>query len=161
MNDAPKPGGWIRRPPVRALSIWRPWAGLIAARIKPVENRPWSSPYRGELWVHAASKWDGEGCRRFFDHRGIDPELACSWDPDAHPGGIVAVAELAEVCTASANAGEVVCGCGPWAARGQNHLRLEQVIALPAPVPCRGQLGLWTPDQRLLSAVDAQLRERP
>jgi ASCH domain len=36
-----------------ALSIRQPWAWLIVNGYKDVENRTWSTPYRGEFLVHA------------------------------------------------------------------------------------------------------------
>lgn len=41
---------------MRALTIRQPFALLIIAGIKPVENRNWSTNYRGPLLIHAASK---------------------------------------------------------------------------------------------------------
>lgn len=32
----------------------QPWAELIIAGTKPVENRKWTTPYRGRLYIHAA-----------------------------------------------------------------------------------------------------------
>jgi len=43
---------------MKALSIWQPWAELIAAGIKDVENRPWATSHRGPLVVQAGLKWD-------------------------------------------------------------------------------------------------------
>lgn len=41
---------------MRALTIRQPFALLIVDGIKPVENRTWSTNYRGPLLIHAASK---------------------------------------------------------------------------------------------------------
>lgn len=38
---------------IPCLSIRQPWAWLIVNGHKPVENRDWSTPFRGELLVHA------------------------------------------------------------------------------------------------------------
>lgn len=38
---------------MRALSIRQPWAWLIVNGHKPIENREWSTQYRGPLLIHA------------------------------------------------------------------------------------------------------------
>ena len=49
---------------LQALTLWRPWAGLVAAKVKPIENRDWPPPDRligKRLAIHAGKKWDREG----------------------------------------------------------------------------------------------------
>jgi ASCH domain len=44
---------------MRALSIKQPWAGLIAAGIKDIENRSWRTRYRGGVLIHASTGRSG------------------------------------------------------------------------------------------------------
>lgn len=44
---------------MKAISLWQPWATLIAIGAKRIETRSWSTSYRGPLAIHAAKKWDG------------------------------------------------------------------------------------------------------
>ena len=39
---------------MRTLSIRQPWAWLVATGIKPIENRKWTTRYRGPLAIQAA-----------------------------------------------------------------------------------------------------------
>ena len=39
---------------MKALSLWQPWASLVAFGKKKVETRPWTTRYRGPLAIHAA-----------------------------------------------------------------------------------------------------------
>lgn len=39
---------------MKALSIWEPWASLIACGTKRIETRSWSTEYRGPLLICAA-----------------------------------------------------------------------------------------------------------
>lgn len=39
----------------KALSIKQPWAYLIAAGIKDIENRTWKTSYRGRVLIHASA----------------------------------------------------------------------------------------------------------
>ena len=38
---------------MKALSIKQPWAWLICAGYKDIENRDWSTKFRGRIYVHA------------------------------------------------------------------------------------------------------------
>jgi hypothetical protein len=42
---------------MKALSIRQPWAWLIIAGHKDVENRTWSTRHRGPLLIHAGTNW--------------------------------------------------------------------------------------------------------
>lgn len=41
---------------IPALSLWQPWASLIAWGEKSIETRGWSTAYRGPLAIHAAKR---------------------------------------------------------------------------------------------------------
>lgn len=45
---------------IKAISLWEPWASLIATGAKTVETRSWHTKYRGELLICAAKKRDKE-----------------------------------------------------------------------------------------------------
>jgi hypothetical protein len=42
---------------MRCLSLWQPWATLLAAGLKRVETRSWALKHGGPLLVHAARHW--------------------------------------------------------------------------------------------------------
>lgn len=44
---------------MKALSIKQPWAYLIAAGIKDIENRTWKVNFRGKVFIHASAKSAG------------------------------------------------------------------------------------------------------
>lgn len=39
---------------MKAISLWQPWASLIATRAKTIETRSWATKYRGPLVICAA-----------------------------------------------------------------------------------------------------------
>lgn len=39
---------------MRALTLWQPWASLVACGAKKIETRSWGTPYRGPVLIHAA-----------------------------------------------------------------------------------------------------------
>lgn len=41
---------------MRALTLWQPWAQLVALGVKVIETRSWGTKYRGPLLIHAAAR---------------------------------------------------------------------------------------------------------
>jgi hypothetical protein len=104
------------------LTVRQPWASLIVDGIKDVENRSWSTDYRGRLWIHAgASRVDDEP-----DYR----ELAA----DAPRGVVLGSVTLVDVVRDARS---------PWAMSGQCHWLLAGATRLKVAVPANGRLGLW------------------
>lgn len=78
---------------MKAISIWQPWATLIAIGAKRMETRSWSTTYRGPLAIHASKKWTPELARLATEH----PFRQHLIGHDLPRGAIVAVAELVAV----------------------------------------------------------------
>lgn len=45
---------------MKAISLWQPWASLVAVGAKKIETRSWATKYRGSLAIHATKKWNLE-----------------------------------------------------------------------------------------------------
>jgi len=58
MSDQPKQSTVEETIP--CLSLWQPWATLMAIGAKKNETRSWETMYRGPLAIHAAKKWSGD-----------------------------------------------------------------------------------------------------
>ena len=43
---------------MRIITLWQPWASLMALNEKHIETRSWMTRYRGELAIHAAQRFD-------------------------------------------------------------------------------------------------------
>lgn len=41
---------------IQTISLWQPWASLIALNFKQYETRGWATNYRGVLAIHAAKR---------------------------------------------------------------------------------------------------------
>lgn len=54
---------------MKCLSLWQPWATLVAVGAKRIETRCWSTKYRGPLAIHAAAKWS----KNLFDVASAEP----------------------------------------------------------------------------------------
>lgn len=46
---------------MKALSFRHPWAWLIVAGYKDIENRSWPTNFRGRVYIHASRKFDEVG----------------------------------------------------------------------------------------------------
>lgn len=44
---------------IPCISLWHPWAHLMAINAKYIETRSWPITHRGPLAIHAAKKWQG------------------------------------------------------------------------------------------------------
>jgi hypothetical protein len=74
---------------MKTLSIWQPWASLIAHEHKRVETRDWGTNYRGPILIHASKRWTREERE----------DAALLWPgplPGLPLGAVVAVARLAK-----------------------------------------------------------------
>ncbi len=49
---------YIRSCRVKTLSVKQPWAALLCAGVKDVENRSWKIAHRGTLLIHASAQED-------------------------------------------------------------------------------------------------------
>jgi hypothetical protein len=79
-------------PAARYLSVRQPWAQLIVAGVKPIENRPWSTAYRGPLFIHASRTPSATPLAAINERYGL--QLAAD---QFQFGGIVGVVTLASI----------------------------------------------------------------
>lgn len=154
---------------MRGISIRPPWADAVVDGHKGVENRRRGFPrnYRGLLLVQAALTWSPRG--------GADPRVLNVY-PDLRrmparpargelvpPFTLGAVLGTVELVDAHRDAG---C-CRPWGessyvedggtVRGDLvHLVLEAAHRFAEPIPARGFVGLWVPDEDLRLEVEAR-----
>src|SRR6056297_741124 len=120
---------------MKALSINQPWAWAICHAGKDVENRDWSTRFRGPFLIHAGLKIDRSAWDEIAEISGQRP-------PDDLPtGGIVGQATI----LGCGEAFDDECPEGsPWFF-GRYGFSLCDQKALPFR-PCKGALGFFTPD---------------
>lgn len=160
------------RKEARILSLWQPWASLVALGLKKYETRSWGTNYRGRIAIQATAKqpicvsaeleriWRTSGFsldfKRAFavDDRGFRLPLP--------QGCIVAIADLTDCLQMTTR----FRGDAMWQKLaypepllpiseqaslevavgdwqpGRYAWKLENVHALAEPVPCRGAQGL-------------------
>lgn len=137
--------------PLKALSLWQPWAWALIHAGKDVENRPWRTNYRGRLYIHAAKRkptddelWSFlelfEGANRERCHR-IVPNVSSAMEylrSVCWLGGMVGHVDLVDCVRSSGS---------PWGADDQWHWKIANPVAIPF-VPYRGRQGLFNIDWR-------------
>ncbi|HVM07165.1 MAG TPA: ASCH domain-containing protein [Acidimicrobiales bacterium] len=156
---------------MKAISLWQPWASLIAYGVKTIETRSWSTPYRGRIAIHAAKTTKGidqlpgdcegktEGgwvygylgdfqasyCRRTSDegHRG-DTQLVCLVD-DVSPMGSVDLDMPLGAVVATA----MLVDC----------VRTERILWEPDRFDVKGNLVEWSRFAGCPSWADARVAE--
>ncbi len=147
--------------PIRALTLWQPWASLVAWGEKRVETRSWGTTYRGPLIIHAAKTFPVEAREAAFTEpfRSALVAHGLTMLRGLPLGAFVAVAEL-ENCKRitpqyAATLSDQERAFGDYAP-GRVAWELSNICPLPSPLPARGAMGLWTPDGDAASLLTAQ-----
>lgn len=150
----------------RVISLWQPWASLLAGGVKTIETRSWQTPYRGLLFIHAA-KFKNDFTLAMASK--FERRLATMY-ASSHPGRPIHLdlprgAIVGAVILAGCNTSEDLIE------RGLSELELDlgdyspdrfgwscvEPVLFNAPVPTRGQQSLWQLDQPTLNLCLAQL----
>ena len=147
---------------MKALTLWQPWASLVALEHKRVETRCWPTRYRGPLAIHAAAelppKWLGASrhetdfrdelagcfnCRRDCDDRsGLHVDDVIRSLPY---GSVLCIVNL----VACVRTGEVYDDLGTREhifgnyKDGRYAWFLEMIEKFEEPVPAKGNRMLW------------------
>jgi len=161
---------------LKALTIYQPWATLLATGQKRIETRSWATGYRGWLILHAAVKWSADlrelsASPMFAEmlqgtpgYGSTEGTLFTESEPPAPPlGAVVGVAKL--VATDSVDDPRLILSdrerelgdysSGRWA------WIFEEPIAFKNPIPIRGFQGMWNPPPTILEAALKLVRYRP
>lgn len=146
---------------MKAITVWQPWAGALAAGIKENETRGWPTKYRGPIAIHSAMKairhtqsdlYTNDETREVICRRLELPEIID--DPTSFPMGcILATAELVDCIkitpelVATLSTDELALG---GYTLGRYAWKLANVQRLPEPIPAKGRQGLWNWEACLL-----------
>lgn len=157
---------------VNCLSVSNPWSYLIASGIKPVENRLWTTKYRGRLYIHSSGhgfvgipaaiipkdmiKTDSW---HWFHHSWLYPkyniktlgELQKIQKKVIHDntyamvtGCIIGYADLISIETDTNKLSDIQ---KPWAEKGQNYWIFDNAVLFENPIaPIKGRLRIFSYD---------------
>lgn len=126
---------------VPALSVKQPWAALILAGEKTVENRSWTRRLENApVLLHASLGRDR--------HADRDPAVLdvlrrndLAYRLFRQTGELLGTVTLTGIHHAQVCAG---C-CTIWSEPDQYHWQVTSPQVFQDPIPCRGALGLWNP----------------
>lgn len=150
---------------IRVLSVAQPFAALIVAGIKPVENRSWATPYRGQICVHASQsrRWLTAETRAWLADIADDDLKLADWLADHWPAGrspkslsISAIVGRVEVVDCREAEAVRLAELTPWHALDGFAWRLANPARFNTPIPCGGKLNLWKPAVELAEKICAQ-----
>jgi hypothetical protein len=124
---------------MKALSVIMPWPYFIMECGKDVENRTWSTNYRGTILIHCSKKPDPNYRQIFAEYAEEWLENGLSNDTiemliEKYCGHIVGTVKLVD-CVQDSNS--------EWAEPGMWHWVLKNPVLFKEPIPARGSLGLW------------------
>lgn len=132
--------------PFPAITVYQPWASLIAYGFKEFETRGWPAPkrYLGQLIaIHAGRQWGDQEKDWDRVYRQLFPEIRAMPVP---LGCIVAVCRLVAVVPSAQLVGVInprEKATGNFDA-GRYGWQLKVVKRAEPPIPARGQQGIWT-----------------
>ena len=166
---------------MKALTLWQPWATLVALQQKKIETRSWGTTYRGTLAIHASKNMPPEAkalCQEQPFAR------ALNW-VDNHTnrlplGAIVAVCEIADVRDIVVFENSAKLRKYNFATLANEYLDLPRepersfgdytpgrytwflsnIRALVRPIPCRGYQQLWDVTADIEAVINEQLRAK-
>lgn len=132
---------------MKALTLYQPWASLIAWREKQYETRGWSTLYRGPLAIHASKnfKEGREVCAINSFYREALARAGVQHFDNLPIGAVLCLVDLVDVVKTETLNGKISqseehFGDYSW---GRYAWKLENVRVLKYPFTQRGSQGLW------------------
>ena len=135
---------------MKALTLWQPWASLMAYGEKKVETRGWTTKYRGPIAIHSAlaiPRWLGasRNSQQFHDAMMKIAYANGMFENGMPKGVILAVGDLVAIeptdkVRADLSPQEVLFGNYD---DGRYAWFFENMTRLPKPIPVKGDRMLW------------------
>lgn len=168
-------------PRIPCLSLWQPWATLMAIGAKKIETRHWPVPskYRGLFAIHAAKKVERSlivedpfyehlvGLISSTDALSDDEEIRESYSPEIISvlprGAIIGVCVLDDCVSTNARKNtpkptedDDEYWFGNFE-RDRYMWATRDMIALPEPIPYKGKQGMWWLESEAVQRICEQI----
>jgi hypothetical protein len=147
---------------MKAITLWQPWASLLACGAKKYETRSWATSYRGPIAIHAGKLYLNQFEEQFGDtaHKALKEAAPGFTFMHALPrGAVIATAELVGCWEMLINPYDgvihfldetdaAICPdrsellFGDWEP-GRFAWEFANMKMLPEPIPAKGAQGLW------------------
>lgn len=139
---------------MKAITVWQPWASLLATGKKHIETRSWRTNYRGEILIHAAKKpySQVELMIPREDRKLIENALRLKyidWKERVPTSVIVGKANLVNCVLIDETTSELIKEQHPdeYAfgdfTPGRYAWVMESPVLFKEPIPAKGKQGLW------------------
>lgn len=155
---------------MKAITLWQPWATLLACGAKEYETRGWATKYRGPIAIHAAQRPAHKIFSELIEYQTAKTMFECLrtydiWFPADLPHGcIIATAELIGCWEIAKDTngpficrpffGDIINNSDELIVRGNELLfgdwtpgryawEVKNVKMLPEPIPAKGHQRLW------------------
>ena len=164
--------------PTRALTLWQPYAWLVATGEKPLENRPRGfaqKSFRGEFWIHAGKHepddddWDRvlTMCREATGTDDLGERAMNAWSSgNLALGAIIGRGTIAGIVPPRPRGSmwdAYLARDAPlaWHIPSQYAFVVEGASLLSEPVPCEGSRGFWLVSPETRKALTQALKRKP
>lgn len=135
---------------IKAISLWQPWASLIAFGAKHIETRHWWTRYRGPLVIHAAKNTKGLDIIDDLDDE-VQQLIYAAMSAAGYeslqqlPLGAFLCRCTLTRCVPAVTALELHPDQWPYGdySPGRYGWLLDDINAFESPISARGQQGLW------------------
>lgn len=127
---------------MKAITLWQPWASLVACGAKKYETRSWKTDYRGPLVIHAAKRAyevDRE-IIGYLKENGITLFYRLPLGTALCTVDLVGIIRTEKV---RGLIGEQELACGNFQP-GRFAWALDNIKVFSEPIPMKGRQGLWT-----------------
>jgi hypothetical protein len=129
---------------MRAITVKQPWASLIMHCGKDVENRSWSTSFRGRVAIHSSKKTDAY---KWLSANVIAQKEDESIPLDLPNGCVLGTVEIYD-CVKSCKS--------PWF-MGEYGFLLRDPKILNTPIPCKGKLGFWQLPDDIAEQIEKEI----
>jgi hypothetical protein len=135
---------------MKAISIRQPYAWLIAQGHQDVESRPWRSPQRGIIAIHAARSYTVAEHKRALERIQAIPSIAhlvkeIPLFDDLLRGGVIGLCEITD-CTCKHDS--------VWYTREGWAYSLQKARPIPF-VPMAGKINFFEVEDELIEYVES------
>ena len=149
------------------MTIWQPWASLIACGAKQYETRSWATQYRGPIAIHAAAryirKWDLPADLAKVADVEMEAGRCPKWG--AMPfGSVIATAELVSVWRIAYNVKMDVEEARKYPIIGERMAEdKHETVSYDYFVPSKKEaaLGDWTPGRYAWKLANVKILQSP
>jgi len=146
---------------MKALTLWQPWATLVAMEVKKIETRCWTTKYRGPIAIHSAASFPvsylGTSAQTSIFRDELADVFSVRRDRDdrmgKHVSDILKGLPLGKVlCIVKLLSIEVTDNVGDLSERerifgnyenGRYAWHLEMMEVFEPPIPAKGNRMLW------------------